>query len=131
MIPTLRQGARHGPSRFPWPHAARQGARQLRLHSSHPPPQPRSRPRPRACSLPAARARAPPGLLSREAFPEAMRRAPLAWSFSSLGKVDAAWIAEMRESMAAGQCRGASAPAPPLGTCAGRRPRRVSMLPHC
>ena len=48
-------------------------------------------------------------LLSREEFLAKMRRAPLAWQFSSLGKPSEAWVAQMRDSFSAGCCRTAGA----------------------
>lgn len=53
-------------------------------------------------------------LLSQEVFPAAMRHAPLAWQFASLGKVSAAWLDEMRDSFSAGRCRTAGASASPV-----------------
>lgn len=44
-------------------------------------------------------------LLSREVFPAKMRRAPLAWQFSSVGSPSEAWVNEMRDSFSAGCCR--------------------------
>ena len=42
-------------------------------------------------------------LLSREVFPAAMRRAPLAWQFSSVGSVNEAWLEQMRLSLSEGK----------------------------
>ena len=44
-------------------------------------------------------------LLSQEVFPAKMRRAPLAWQFSSIGSPSKTWVNEMRDSFSAGFCR--------------------------
>ncbi|KAK9834326.1 hypothetical protein WJX81_007076 [Elliptochloris bilobata] len=64
-------------------------------------------------------------LLSREVFPAKMRRAPLAWQFSSLGKVSEAWVAQMCDSLSAGSCRTADGQTVPLGPPGGAGVRLV------
>lgn len=52
------------------------------------------------------------GLLEREVFPAAMRAAPLAWQFSSLGSIGADWVDELRDSFSRGAFRTAGMPIP-------------------
>lgn len=51
-------------------------------------------------------------LLEREMFPAAMRAAPLAWQFSSLGSIGADWVDELRVSFSKGAYRTAGTPVP-------------------
>ena len=51
-------------------------------------------------------------LLEREVFPGAMRAAPLAWQFSSLGSIGADWVEELQVSFSQGAYRTAGTPVP-------------------